>query len=112
TLAKPAGPVARDEAEVRERLDVLDELPAFVRLLQGRLGRAAFQALQESGLLPGNEPVGDGLDAYVDAVAPLGECALEPLHDRAIGAADRDDRFVRAVDPRRDDRAVDDEMWA
>ena len=80
--AEPGGAEARDEREMRERLDVEDSVgaPPTPRSY-GRGGvtrrqrRAAVQELDERGLLAGDEPVGNDRGLQLDAaVLPaLGE---------------------------------------
>ena len=68
--AEPVGAVARDQADVGECLDVLDESRATAdaaleraRWRESRLGIATVQPVHERALLAGDEALGDSRDA-------------------------------------------------
>ena len=99
-LAEPVRAVTRDERDVGQRLDVLDErrAPAHASFIgprrhEGRLGGPAVQPLHEGGLLAGHEAVGrrDELESRLAAGAgALGDRAGEAPVRARRAAVDRD----------------------
>ncbi len=119
-LAEPAGAVARDEGQIGERLDVLDERRASAhaalersRGREGRFGGSAVQPLDEGALLAGHEAVGHGYE--LDLLTRSGLGALvdgdrEGSVRRRCVSSHGDDDPASARDGGRDHRAVEHEV--
>src|SRR5579862_3348874 len=114
---EPAGAEARDECDVRERLDVLHERrrsvePALerIRRLQRGLGLAALERAQEGRLLAGDERRRHGGERDVGVVAstPLGERSRQAAGGRPV--RHRDDDSPCADRAGGDHRAVEHEV--
>ena len=105
-LAEPPRPVAGDQRQVSERLDVLDEASeAGARRARTAAGRrsatreARVDEIDQRALLPGEVPL-RGRDQRQSRLAgssragPLAERALEAANAARVGLGHRDDRFA------------------
>jgi hypothetical protein len=104
--AEPPSAVTRDQTEVRERLDVLDERrPTTHSTLkrpraEGGLGLAAVDRVDECRFVAGDEPVVDCEQLEPDAIAQarsasLRDCLRQADGDRVVSGGEGDDRLAR-----------------